>query len=329
VKKGEMRKYLLKTTICLFLLFSCLNISRIVSANDSLIYPQCPEIVVCGEQAVIPIEIINSPEISSFGMDIVFSPELIYERCEKEGCLTEDFQFFDCNVRSETEVRLGGLITTPLSEGSNGCLVNIIFKIDDECSGPFIISLANLVDGIEDIQTESCEMVIESNITTTTDSTTSTTGEVTTTVDSTTSSSTTTTKICPAKVSLEGNYSGVEKLRAFRDYFLFKHPLGQKYNALYYKHASEISGCLLSDSLLRSKSASIISKILPKIDALMSGNKTTIDPGLINEVVSFFDQLELRSSEILKRDLKKIRSDLTEGEMLNQLNSITASSDSN
>jgi hypothetical protein len=301
--------------VCLtILIFIHLGLAGIVYAADAVIVPQCPQTVVCGEEITISIDILDSPEIGSLGMDIVFPHDFTYEGCEKEGCLTEDFQVFDCNVSAETgNVRLGGFTITPIPEESDGCLVNITFSIDDECTGPFIITLKDLVDNIQSIQTESCEMIIEPNITTTGDSTTS-------------SSTTTTTKICPAQVSLESNYSGVEKLRAFRDNFLFKHPLGEKYTALYYKHASEISGYLSGDVLLRATSASILIKLLPKIDSLLAGKKTTVDPGLINEVVSFLDQLELRSSELLKRDLKKIRSNLTEGEMLNHINSITAGS---
>jgi len=305
-----------------------LGVAGIVAAADAVIVPQCPQTVVCGEEIVISIDIVDSPEIGSLGMDIVFPHTFTYERCEGEGCLTEEFQIFDCNVSAETgNLRLGGFTITPIPEGSTGCLVNIIFTIDDECAGPFIISPTNLVDNITGIQTESCEMIIESNATTTSDSTTSTTVQVTTTSDSTTSiSTTTTTKICPAMVSLQSNDSAVEQLRAFRDTFLSKHPLGKKYTALYVKHASEISGYLSGDLLLRSKAASILIKLLPTIDSFLSGKKTTVEPGLTNEAVSFLDQVELRSSELLKRDLKKLRSDLLEGEVLNQLNSMTARS---
>jgi hypothetical protein len=319
-----------------------LSVAGIVSAADAVIVPQCPETVVCGEEITIPVEIFDSPETGSLGIDIVFPDSFTYERCEKELCLTEDFQIFDCNVSAETgDLRLGGFTITPIPEGSDGCLVNITFSIDDACAGPFIISLTNLVDNIQGIQTESCEMIIESNITTTSDSTTTTSDSTTTTSDSTTttsdsttttsdsttsSSTTTTTRICPAKVSLESNYSGVEKLRAFRDTFLCKHPLGEKYIALYDKHASEISGYLSGDLLLRSKSASILIKLLPQIDSLLSGKKTRVDPGLLDEAVSFLDQLALRSGKLLKRDLKKIRSDLIDGEMLNHINSVAARS---
>ena len=324
---SSMKKNIAPIVCCTIVIFMHLSVAGIVSAA-AVIVPQCPQTVVCGEEITIPIEIFDSPEIGSLGMDIVFPDSFTYERCEIEGCLTEDFQIFDCNVSSETgNLRLGGFTITPIPEGSNGCLVSIIFTIDDACAGPFIISLTNLVDNITGSQTESCEMLVESIITTTGDSTTSTTGQGTTTGDSTTSSSTTTTtRICPAKVSLASNYSGVEKLRAFRDTFLTKHPLGEKYIALYDKHASEISGYLSGDLLLRSQSASILIKLLPQIDSLLSGKKTAVDPGLLNEAVSFLDQLALRSSELLKIDLKEIRSDLTEGEMLNHINSITAGS---
>jgi len=323
-----MKKNMLPLVCCTILIFIQLSVAGIVSAADAVIVPQCPRNVVCGEEITIPVEIIDSPAIESFGMDIIFPHDFTYEGCEKAGCLTEDFQLFNCNISDETgHLRLGGVTIDPIPEGSDGCLVTITFSIDDECVGPFTIILTNLVDDIGGIQTESCEMIVESHTTTTHDSTTSTTSDSTTstTGDSTTSSSTTTTThICPAKVSLESNYSAVEQLRAFRDTFLRKHPLGKGYTALYDRHAAEIAGYLSGDLLLRSASASILIKLLPKINALLSGKKTTADPGLLNEVVSFLDQLELQSSEPLKRDLKKIRRDLLAGEILNQLNSITA-----
>ncbi len=75
-----MKKILFKIIIVFaILVFSYLSGAKVASADDALIAPQCPDIVACGEEITIPIEITSSPEISSFGMDIVFPSEFTYK----------------------------------------------------------------------------------------------------------------------------------------------------------------------------------------------------------------------------------------------------------
>lgn len=312
-----MKRNLLIIIVSSILLLLMLPSVVLREVYGSVISPRCPEMVACGQEITIPIEINDSPQIAAFGMDVVFPSQFVYQRCEKEECVTEKFQFLDCNVSSETgNLKIGGFSIDPVAAGSNGCLVEVTFTISSVCKGPFTLSVTNLVDNIKGAETEPCQITTQSNNTTSSTASGTTTcvsTSSTTTIASTTTitSTTTTRKICPAMVSLEGNFLGLEMLRMFKENILSKTSLGRKYINLYYEHATEIANCLLADSDLRSQSVAIINKILPKIERLMDGQHVKIESVLLSQITVFLDDLEMRSSPTLKIDIQRLRKDLT------------------
>jgi len=332
-----MKINLLKIISCTIFVFSYLSGAELESANDAFISPQCPETVNCGEKITIPIEITNSPKIASFGMDIVFSPELTYENCEKEGCLTEGFQFLDCNVSSQTgHLKIGGFSIEPIAEGCSGCLVNVIFTIDSECIGPLIISLTNLVDDIKGLSTQSCEIVIEPNITTTTstlfDSTTSTihTSSSTTTIEpnSTTTSSTsssTTTSLSLLWPTAYDKMWGVKKdenlllLRAFRDESLLNTEVGRAYIFMLYDNSLEIAVLLLLEPSLAEQTKEVINELLMSVESLRYHDEIEITQDTLDNLLSLLDQFEAKASPKLKTTIKRVKGDITTRERFEQL----------
>lgn len=147
-----------------------LFIPLLVKANESLISLECPTHIRCDNKLTIPLIISNAPVINSFGIELRYSSQITFSNCNFQDCLTEHFDYIDCNSPETGRLKLGGFTTNhPIEEGSNGCLARLEFHVVDNCNSyKFWIRISGLFDELKGIETKWCPPPQPQPITTTT-----------------------------------------------------------------------------------------------------------------------------------------------------------------
>jgi hypothetical protein len=122
---------------------------------------------------------------------------------------------------------------------------------------------------------------------------------------------------CPAQVVLE-EPSSLDLLRKLRSNVLAKHETGRTYTNLYYKHAAELVGLIISHQDLRRDSANLLKDIMPDIGVLLQGKHIILENDFMGNVDDLMDALESYASSDLRKTLKMIREDLRDKSKLHQ-----------
>jgi len=108
-------------------------------------------------------------------------------------------------------------------------------------------------------------------------------------------------------------------LRAFRDEILLKNDQGMEYVSLLYGNSIEIVMLLLQDSALQDRVRETVDELLPHIESLLAGDKTSLSGEQIARIESLLNYCDTKAlSPRLKKAVKKVRKDLSEGVLLKQ-----------
>ena len=164
--------------------------------------------------------------------------------------------------------------------------------------------------------TNSCES--------TTHSTTTTTPHTGTTTSTMTISSTTSTTSSSWKKfynELWGAKKGenLSLLRSFRDEVLANSELGRNYTSMLYNNSREILTLLIQNPSLTEETKNITDELLPGIQSLLDGGEMILYKRQLASIESLFTQFEIMANPELKTAIKKMRGDLSEGKLFEQL----------
>jgi hypothetical protein len=106
-------------------------------------------------------------------------------------------------------------------------------------------------------------------------------------------------------------------LRVFRNDIYLKSEVGRHYICLYYKHALEFRYIFINDQELKEKANSIIQKIMPTIEDLLTERDAAISEDTVQEVIELIDALTVQSSPSLEKDLNRLKKDIQTGVIFN------------
>ena len=136
----------------------------------------------------------------------------------------------------------------------------------------------------------------------------------------TTSSSTTSIKVwCPISFLTDNDTKKINLLREFRNDFLLKTPIGKEYVAIFYKNAIELITILLRNKDMANQSKKTLEEILPQIRVVIEGERISFAPMLLSEVDGILDQISLEASIDLKQVIERLRENLREGNIFDEL----------
>ena len=157
--------------------------------------------------------------------------------------------------------------------------------------------------------------------------TTTTAGQYSTTTTSSpptnTSSSTTTivnSKVwCPFFFLTNNDSEKIKKLRDFRNNVLLKTPRGKEYVKLFYKNAIELITILTNNQDITNQSKAVLEELLPKIKLILEGQSISISPILLYKTEGILDQISREASVELKTAIEKLKKDLEEEKIFDEL----------
>ena len=122
---------------------------------------------------------------------------------------------------------------------------------------------------------------------------------------------------CPATTVIGAGNPDLKKLRVFRNDIFLKSEVGRHYICLYYKHALELRYIFINDQELKEKANSIIQKIMPTIEDLLTERDAAISEDTVQEVTELIDALTVQSSPSLEKDLNRLKKDIQSGVIFN------------
>ena len=108
-------------------------------------------------------------------------------------------------------------------------------------------------------------------------------------------------------------------LRAFRDAVLLNTEIGRDYIFMLYNNSLEIVILLFQNPQITGQAGEIINEILPAVQSLLYQDKMIINKVAIDEFESLLNQLEPKASPGLKTIIKKVKEDVREEKIFNQL----------
>lgn len=137
-------------------------------SDEPLLSLKCPDQIVCGTHITIPLMLSNAPEIDSFGIELQWFGQITFKGYSFQGCLTEGFDFIDCNAPEINRLKIGGFTTkNGIAAGSSGCLVTLEFEVAAQCNpNKFGIIIASLFDDLKGMEIDDCEPAPISSTTT-------------------------------------------------------------------------------------------------------------------------------------------------------------------
>ena len=123
---------------------------------------------------------------------------------------------------------------------------------------------------------------------------------------------------CPLTLLLEDDSPSLSVFREFRDEVLTESTLSN-YISLYYQYASEISDLILSDPGLKSLAKEVLEKLTPEIQLFLDGEEVLLSVDLVKDIESLLDELAIKASPKLKAEIKKVKREISEGDLFKQL----------
>jgi len=109
-------------------------------------------------------------------------------------------------------------------------------------------------------------------------------------------------------------------LRSFRDGVLAESEVGREYIFMLYNNSLEILIFLIRDPSLTKETKEVIDELLPGIQSLLEGKKMSLSEEKTDHLELLFKHFDKKAfSPQLKRAIKKVRRDLSEGILFEQL----------
>jgi PKD repeat protein len=105
-----------------------------------------------GKRLQVPIIIKGECELEAFGLDVLFSSELLNFVGIAQTDLSTEFAYLEGNLIREGTVRIGGFRLEPVRTTSAAALVLLVFDVNDTVSGTGIISIIDTMDDLKGIQ---------------------------------------------------------------------------------------------------------------------------------------------------------------------------------
>ena len=105
----------------------------------------------------------------------------------------------------------------------------------------------------------------------------------------------------------------------FRDEFLLNNEVGRDYTSLLYDNSSEIARLLLKNPSLRAQTKEVVADLLPGIDSLLTNGQMAMSLGTLEKVKSLLEHFESKASPRLKTAIRKVRKDISRGEVFKKL----------
>lgn len=109
------------------------------------------------------------------------------------------------------------------------------------------------------------------------------------------------------------------RLRRFRDDVLRVDQTGSFYVDLLYDYSGEVATLLLRDSELRARTAHVLARVEPDVNALLAGRHITVTGVLLEEMEVLLDAFEGQASPGLQAVLKQVKKEMREGTLFEEL----------
>jgi hypothetical protein len=109
------------------------------------------------------------------------------------------------------------------------------------------------------------------------------------------------------------------RLRRFRDDVLRVDQTGSFYVDLLYDYSGEVATLLLRDSELRARTARVLARVEPDVNALLAGRHITVTGVLLEEMEILLDAFEGQASPGLQAVLKQVKKEMREGTLFEEL----------
>lgn len=130
---------------------------------------------------------------------------------------------------------------------------------------------------------------------------------------------------CPCTTLLNGlpfkeirvleNLIGKSVLYRFRDEVMAETAHGNEYIALYYEHAREVAAMLLRSPKLALRSAEMLARLTPKIQAAVDGKASSLSRKDIAAAERLMDLVAAKASPKLQAAIERVRGDLKGGKL--------------
>ena len=111
----------------------------------------------------------------------------------------------------------------------------------------------------------------------------------------------------------------VHSLRNFRDKVLIPQKRSRAYVGMLYKNSAQIVELLLKDKDLKVETAETIEQLLPEITCLLEGEEAGISPRTVAAIERLLDKYEVKAGPAVKLTIRKLKEEIKEGEIFNQL----------
>lgn len=109
------------------------------------------------------------------------------------------------------------------------------------------------------------------------------------------------------------------RLRRLRDDVLRAGRRGSAYVELLYDYSEEVAMLLASDAELRGRTAGVVSRLQPAVQALLSGSQCAVSGVLLAEMEDLLDDCRVHASPGLRALLDQVKKELREGTLFKEL----------
>jgi hypothetical protein len=128
--------------------------------------------------------------------------------------------------------------------------------------------------------------------------------------------------LCPAKTALATSATAaptLDTLRSFRDQALARTPAGRRDIQLFYRNATEAATLMLLNPDLRTRSADLIGRFAPMLQALVAGQPVTLTTADVASIDSLLAAFATAGSPALRTDIDVVRRELRQSRRLKSL----------
>lgn len=125
--------------------------------------------------------------------------------------------------------------------------------------------------------------------------------------------------LCAFNYLLNEDTWTLKKLRGVRDNILSKTDKGREYVVLFYANSPEIISLLKTDNTIRTQAMNMLYNIIPDVIASLESGKISFKQVSDGEIENFCKMVDSKASPRLKRAIEKLRRDIKEGIIFEQL----------
>lgn len=118
---------------------------------------------------------------------------------------------------------------------------------------------------------------------------------------------------CPIESMIADKQQSLALLRCYRDNVLMKNHLGRKYVSAYYENAVEMVVLIISDSGVREKMFEALNAIIPSIEQVMNGKKSSVSNSQTNKINDLIKTVKTAGSLKLQKAIGQFETDFANG----------------